>query len=121
MHSDLEMKLLVPKFHVVKDVHLKMHTDLEMKLLGLICYRDVDHKVEWKQSGKETLHPALIYCLLLKFSLMKGCLEALHPHPFVWLVRKLVSNLVYLVDRSVVAVIKSNDCPELDFQQQVSG
>jgi hypothetical protein len=69
MHSDLEMKLLVPKFHVVKDGHLEMHSNLEMKLLDLICYCDIDHEVEWKQSGKEALHPALIYCPLLKFSL----------------------------------------------------
>ncbi len=77
MHSDLEMKLLVPKFHVTEDGHLEMHSDLEMKLLALICYCDIDHKVEWKQSGIEVLYPSLVYCLLLKFSLMKGCLEAL--------------------------------------------
>jgi hypothetical protein len=68
---------------VAKDGHLEMHSDLEMKLLDLICYCDIDQEVEWKQSSIEVLHPALAYCLLLKFSLMKGCLEALHPNPSV--------------------------------------
>ncbi len=45
MRSDLEMKLLVPKFCVVKDGHLKMHSDLEMKLLALICYYDIDQRL----------------------------------------------------------------------------
>jgi hypothetical protein len=90
MHSDLERKLLVPKFHVAKDGHLEMHSDLEMKLLALICYCGIDHEVEWKQPGIEILHPAVVYCPLLKFSLMKGYLEALHPNLFVWLVCKLV-------------------------------
>ncbi len=109
MHSDLEMKLLVTKFHVGEDGHLEMHSDLEMN-------HDIDHDVERKQSGKEVLHPALIYCPLLEFSLRKGCLEALHPNSFVWLVCKLVRNLVYLLDHSLVAVIESNGCPKLDFQ-----
>ena len=105
MHSDLEMKLLVPKFHVAKDGHLKMHSDLEMKLLALICYRDIDHKVDWTKFGIEVLHSALVYCPLLEFSLMKGYLEALHPNPFVWLVRELVRNLVYLLDCLLVPQI----------------
>ncbi len=96
MHSDLETKLLVPKFHVAKDGYLEMHSDLGMKQLHLVCYCDIDHKVERKQCGIEVLHPALVYYPLLKFSLMEGCLEALHPNPFIWLVCKLVCNLVYL-------------------------
>ncbi len=56
MHSDLEIKLLVPKFHVAKDGHLEMHSDLEMKLQSLICYHEIDHKVEWTKSGIELLH-----------------------------------------------------------------
>ncbi len=59
----------------------------------------------------EALHPALAHCMLLKFSLMKGCLEALHPNPFVWLVR----NLVHSLDCSLIAVIESNEWPKLDF------
>jgi hypothetical protein len=85
MHSDLEMKLIIPKFHAAKDGHLKMHSDLEIKLLALICYHDIDHKVEWKQSGIEVLHPALVYCLLLEFSLMKGVWKlCIQIHSISW-------------------------------------
>ncbi len=53
-----------------------------------------------------------------KFALfVKGCLEALHPNPFDWLVRELVSDLVHSFICSLVAVIESNDLPELDLQQ----
>jgi hypothetical protein len=40
---------------------------------------------------------------------VKGWLEALHPNPFVWFRCKLVCNLVHLLDRSLVAVIESNN------------
>jgi hypothetical protein len=37
---------------------------------------------------------------------VKGCLEAQHPNPFVWLVRESVRDLVHSLDRSLVAVIE---------------
>ncbi len=72
-------------------------------------YRGKAHEIEWKQYCLEALHPALVYCPLLKISLMKGWLEALHPIPYVWLIRKSVRDLVHSLDRSLVAEIESND------------
>ncbi len=46
----------------------------------------------------------------------KGCLEALHPNQFVWLVCKSVRDLVHSLVCSLVAVIESNDLLELDLQ-----
>jgi hypothetical protein len=57
---------------------------------------------------------------LIRVGLVKGCSEALHPNPFVWLVRELVRNLVHSLDRSLVLQIETNAFPELDFQQQGS-
>jgi hypothetical protein len=56
----------------------------------------------------EDLHPALTHCTSLEFSLVKGCLEALHPNPFVWLAHKSVCDLIHSLDCSLVAVIESN-------------
>jgi hypothetical protein len=47
---------------------------------------------------------------------VKACLEALHPNPFIWLVRELVRDLVHLLVCSLVAVIESNDLLKLDLQ-----
>jgi hypothetical protein len=41
--------------------------------------------------------------------LMKGCQDAMHPVPIVWLVCELVIDLVHSLDRLLVAVIESND------------
>ncbi len=50
---------------------------------------------------------------MTRVGLVKGCSEALHPNPFIWLVselvRYLVRDLVHSLDRSLVAVIESND------------
>jgi hypothetical protein len=85
--------------------------------LALIIYHDRAHEVEWKQYCLEALHPALVYCPLLEISLVKDCLETLHPNPFVWLVCKSVRELVHSLDRSLIPQIESNDSPELDLQQ----
>jgi len=54
---------------------------------------------------------------IYSISLTKGCLEAHHPNPFVWLVRESVRDLVHSLNRSLIPQIESNDSPELDFQQ----
>ncbi len=53
---------------------------------GSDFYCGIAHKFEYlsnQYSCLEALHPALAHCMLLKFSVVKGCLEALHPNPFV--------------------------------------
>jgi hypothetical protein len=52
-------------------------------------------------------HPSLTLKTII--FLMKGCQEAMNPVPIVWLVRESVRDLVHSLDRSLVAVIKSND------------
>jgi hypothetical protein len=51
--------------------------------------------------------------------LMINYMEAMHQNPFVWLVRKLIRNLVHLLDRSLVLQIETNVFPELDFQMHL--
>ncbi len=53
---------------------------------GSDFYCGIAHKFEYlsnQYSFLETLHPALAHCTLLKFSVVKGFLEALHPNPFI--------------------------------------
>ncbi len=64
-------------------------------------------------------HPLLTLETIL--FLMKGCQEAMHPVPIIWLVCKSVRDLVHLLDRSLAQQIETTDYPELDFQQQGSG
>ncbi len=52
-------------------------------------------------------HPSLTLETIL--FLMKGCQEAMHPVPIVWLVRESVRDLVHSMVCSIVAVIKSDD------------
>jgi hypothetical protein len=65
-------------------------------------------------------HPSLTLETIL--FLMRGCQEAMHPVPIIalfdlmfdhwfdhWLVCESVRDLVYLLDCSLVAVVKSND------------
>ncbi len=83
-----------------------------------LIYCGIAHKFEYlsnQWSWLQGLHPALAHSRLLEFSLMKGFLEAMHPNPFVWLVCKFVCDLVHLLDCSLVAVIKSNEWPKIDF------
>ncbi len=91
------------------------------KIPALIICCGVVHAFEYlsnQWSCLEALHPALAHCTLLEISSVKGWLEALHSNPLIWLVPELVRELVYLLDRSLVAVIESNNWPELDFQLQ---
>ncbi len=88
-----------------------------------IIYCGIAHAFEYlsnQWSCLEALHPALGHCMLLEISLVKGCSEALHPNPFVWLVCKLVRNLVCFLDCSSIPQIGWNDFPELDFWQKGS-
>ncbi len=81
------------------------------KFSGSDFYCGIAHKFEYfvyQQSCLEALHPAfeINYTLLI---LMKGSLEALHPNPFVWLVCESVCEMVHFLNRSLVAVIESNE------------
>jgi hypothetical protein len=90
-----------------------------LKIPALIFYHGIAHAIEHllnKWSCLEALHPASAHCRLLEIFSVKGWLEALHPNPFVWLVRVLIRDLVHSLDCSLVAVIKSNNWPKLDFQ-----
>jgi hypothetical protein len=57
-----------------------------LKIPALIFYCGIAHKFEYllnQYSCLEALHPALAHCTLPEFSVVKRCLEALHPNPFV--------------------------------------
>ncbi len=103
----------------LSDWSLVQYQAYPQKISPLIFYRGIAHTFEYllnQQSCLEDLHPALALCTLFKISSVKGWLEALHPNPFVWLVCELVCDLVHSLDLSLVAVIESNNWPELDFQ-----
>ena len=75
------------------------------KILAQIFYRGIAHTFEYlsnQWSCLKALHPALALCMLLEISSVKGWLEAMHPNPFVWLVCKLVHDLVHLLDCSLL-------------------
>ncbi len=125
IHRNQDWLVLFAKFgncHLQKrlgDWSLVHYQAYLQKILALISYRGIAHAFTylWNQwSCLEALHPALALCTLLKISSVKGWLEALHSNPFVWLVCKLVRNLVHSSDHSSVAAIESNNWPELDFQ-----
>ncbi len=98
------------------DWSLVQYQAYPQKIPALIFYRGIAHAFEYlsnQWSCLEALHPALALCTLLKISSVKGWLEALNPNPFIWLVCKSVRDLVHLLDRSLVAVIKLKNWPNL--------